>query len=160
MADVDDEFLALVGGDDASDEEADNSGQSRAASESPEPEAKQSKGTAAAKSRRRRQDDSDEEEEGEAPAPDLGQRAIPLSLSFTTYRLPRFLPRLLLIHTHHFPFHVAQDPASALSVANSAQNFLAVPLHTCHPAAFFLSFSAAWLLPLSAAVSNNIALLL
>ncbi|KAI0912057.1 hypothetical protein F4823DRAFT_583118 [Ustulina deusta] len=66
MADVDDEFLALVGGDDASDEEAENSGQSRPASESPDPEARQSKGTPAAKSRRPRQDDSDEEEEGEA----------------------------------------------------------------------------------------------
>ncbi|KAI8624818.1 hypothetical protein F5Y19DRAFT_283171 [Xylariaceae sp. FL1651] len=69
MADVDDEFLALVGGDDASDEEVEDSGHSRPASESPEPEPeakKQSKATPAAKSRRRRQDDSDEEEEGEA----------------------------------------------------------------------------------------------
>ncbi|KAF2964569.1 hypothetical protein GQX73_g8998 [Xylaria multiplex] len=65
MADVDDEFLALVGGDDASDDEVENSGQSRPVSESPEPETKQSKGTPAAKSRRRRQDESDEEE-GEA----------------------------------------------------------------------------------------------
>lgn len=66
MADVDDEFLALVGGDDASDEEVENSGPSRQGSESPEPGAKQSKGTPAAKPRRRRQEDSDEEEEGEA----------------------------------------------------------------------------------------------
>ncbi|KAI0540600.1 hypothetical protein GGR58DRAFT_498952 [Xylaria digitata] len=66
MADVDDEFLALVGGDDASDDEVENSDQSRPASESPEPETKQSKGTPTAKSRRRRQDESDEEEEGEA----------------------------------------------------------------------------------------------
>jgi RNA polymerase-associated protein RTF1 len=66
MADVDDEFLALVGGDDASDEEAENSGQSRPASESPEPEAKQNKSLASSKSQQRRQDDSDEEEEGEA----------------------------------------------------------------------------------------------
>ncbi|TGJ83394.1 hypothetical protein E0Z10_g5372 [Xylaria hypoxylon] len=66
MADVDDEFLALVGGDDASDEEVEHSGQSRPVSESPDPEAKQSKGTPSAKSRRRRQDESDEEEEGEA----------------------------------------------------------------------------------------------
>jgi RNA polymerase-associated protein RTF1 len=67
MADVDDEFLALVGGDDASDdEEVENSGRSRPVSESPEPEAKQSESTAAAKPRHKRQDDSDEEEEGEA----------------------------------------------------------------------------------------------
>ncbi|KAI1425639.1 hypothetical protein F5Y12DRAFT_351315 [Xylaria sp. FL1777] len=66
MADVDDEFLALVGGDDASDEEGENLGQSRPVSESPDAEAKQSKGTPAAKARRRRQDDSDDEEEGEA----------------------------------------------------------------------------------------------
>ncbi|KAJ8107126.1 hypothetical protein ONZ43_g6831 [Nemania bipapillata] len=66
MADIDDEFLALVGGDDASDDEVENSGPSRQGSESPAPETKQSKGTSAAKSRRRRQEDSDEEEEGEA----------------------------------------------------------------------------------------------
>ncbi|KAI0402259.1 hypothetical protein F4802DRAFT_608881 [Xylaria palmicola] len=73
MADVDDEFLALVGGDDASDEEAENSGPSRQPSDSPEPDAKRSKSTSkstpAAKSRRRRQDEEDEEddeEEGEA----------------------------------------------------------------------------------------------
>ena len=66
MADVDDEFLALVGGDDASDEEAEDFPQSRPASESPDPEVKQSKGTSAAKSRRRHRDDSDDEEEGEA----------------------------------------------------------------------------------------------
>lgn len=66
MADVDDEFLALVGGDDASDDDVENEGPSRPPSESPEPETKQSRGTPAAKSRKRRQDDSDEEEEGEA----------------------------------------------------------------------------------------------
>lgn len=66
MADVDDEFLALVGGDDASDEEGDNSGQSRPVSESPEPKAKTTKDTPSSKSRRRNQDESDEEEEGEA----------------------------------------------------------------------------------------------
>ncbi|KAI0811893.1 hypothetical protein GGR55DRAFT_600372 [Xylaria sp. FL0064] len=74
MADVDDEFLALVGGDDASDEEAENLGQSRPVSEPPEPEAKPRKGASTAKSRRRRQDDDsddgddgdEEEEEGEA----------------------------------------------------------------------------------------------
>lgn len=68
MADVDDEFLALVGGDDASDdEEVDNSGPSRQGSESPEPGARHDKGTPVAKARRRRHDDEDdEEEEGEA----------------------------------------------------------------------------------------------
>ncbi|KAI1271246.1 hypothetical protein F5Y07DRAFT_383571 [Xylaria sp. FL0933] len=77
MADVDEEFLALVGGDDASDGEADDLGQSRPVSESPEPEAKPRKGVSTAKSRRRRQDDDcddddeeeeeeEEEEEGEA----------------------------------------------------------------------------------------------
>ncbi|KAK5628708.1 hypothetical protein RRF57_004423 [Xylaria bambusicola] len=66
MADVDDEFLALVGGDDASDEEAEELSQSRHASESPEPGSRQSKGTSAAKSRSRQQHDSDDEEEGEA----------------------------------------------------------------------------------------------
>ncbi|KAI1331751.1 hypothetical protein F5Y16DRAFT_395037 [Xylariaceae sp. FL0255] len=64
MADVDDEFLALVGGDGSDDEVDEDSAQE--ASPSPEPEAKkQSKSSSAAKSRRRRQDNSDEEE-GEA----------------------------------------------------------------------------------------------
>ncbi|KAI0412649.1 hypothetical protein F5X98DRAFT_316551 [Xylaria grammica] len=84
MADVDDEFLALVGGDDASDDEVENSDQSRPVSESPEPEAKQSKGTPAAKSRRRRQDDSDEEEEGEAssiPASPASDESAPMDES-------------------------------------------------------------------------------
>ncbi|GAP85896.1 putative RNA polymerase 2 transcription elongation factor protein [Rosellinia necatrix] len=66
MADVDDEFLALVGGDDASDEEGEGSGQSRQGSESPGPEARQNKGTPTATSRRGRSDQTDEEEEGEA----------------------------------------------------------------------------------------------
>ncbi|RYP73037.1 hypothetical protein DL769_004312 [Monosporascus sp. CRB-8-3] len=65
MADVDDEFLALVGGDESSDEDfnqAENDGDhgSRAASESPLPDDKTKK------SKRRGHDDSDEEEEGEA----------------------------------------------------------------------------------------------
>ncbi|RYP67048.1 hypothetical protein DL771_007467 [Monosporascus sp. 5C6A] len=65
MADVDDEFLALVGGDESSDEEFnqaenDDDNGSRAASESPLPDDKMNK------SKRRGHDDSDEEEEGEA----------------------------------------------------------------------------------------------
>ncbi|KAI3322323.1 hypothetical protein HD806DRAFT_499768 [Xylariaceae sp. AK1471] len=80
MADVDDEFLALVGGD-ASDEEVEDSGHSRPVSESPESEAKQSKGTPATKSRRRRQDDSDEEEEGEASSVAGSEDSAPMDES-------------------------------------------------------------------------------
>ncbi|KAI1430523.1 hypothetical protein GGR50DRAFT_684652 [Xylaria sp. CBS 124048] len=65
MADVDDEFLALVGGDDASDEEVEPSTQSRSVSQSAEPEARQNKSAPVTKSRQRKQDGSDEEE-GEA----------------------------------------------------------------------------------------------
>lgn len=72
MADVDDEFLALVGGDESSDEEfnqaenPDDSG-SREASESPLPDDKNTKKSESTpKSRKRGQDDSEEEEEGEA----------------------------------------------------------------------------------------------
>ncbi|KAI2640173.1 hypothetical protein GGS21DRAFT_505548 [Xylaria nigripes] len=65
MADVDDEFLALVGGDDASDEDVETLGQSRPASQSAEPGAKQGESTPVAKSQQRMQEDSDEEE-GEA----------------------------------------------------------------------------------------------
>ncbi|KAI0141659.1 hypothetical protein GGR57DRAFT_400180 [Xylariaceae sp. FL1272] len=71
MADVDDEFLALVGGDDASDDEVDqdvSSDRNPSPSPSPDPDSKStSKATpvVAKSSRRRRQDDSDEEE-GEA----------------------------------------------------------------------------------------------
>ncbi|KAI1194669.1 hypothetical protein F5X97DRAFT_310325 [Nemania serpens] len=86
MADVDDEFLALVGGDDASDdEEVDNSGPSRQGSESPEPGARHDKGTPVAKARRRRHDDEDdEEEEGEAssiPASPASDASAPMDES-------------------------------------------------------------------------------
>ncbi|KAI0448977.1 hypothetical protein F5B21DRAFT_77039 [Xylaria acuta] len=84
MADVDDEFLALVGGDDASDDDVENEGPNRPLSESPEPEAKQGRGTPAAKPRRRRQDDSDEEEEGEAsstPASPASDESAPMDES-------------------------------------------------------------------------------
>ncbi|KAI0189925.1 hypothetical protein EV127DRAFT_431013 [Xylaria flabelliformis] len=84
MADVDDEFLALVGGDDASDDDVENEGPSRPPSESPEPEANQAEGTPATKSRRRRQDDSDEEEEGEAssaPASPASDESAPMDES-------------------------------------------------------------------------------
>ncbi|KAI1372880.1 plus-3-domain-containing protein [Hypoxylon crocopeplum] len=67
MADVDDELLALVGGDESSDEEPEqamNNGHS--ASGSPDPEGtKQSSSDTKQKSKKRKHDDSDEEE-GEA----------------------------------------------------------------------------------------------
>lgn len=59
MADVDDEFLALVGGDESDDEV---SAHSRAGSEAP---GSDGEAQSASKSRRRKQNDSDEEE-GEA----------------------------------------------------------------------------------------------
>ncbi|KAI0019245.1 plus-3-domain-containing protein [Xylariomycetidae sp. FL0641] len=69
MADVDDELLALVGGDDGSDEEVEQEelNSNPSPSQSPEPEKQKAKKTTPApKSKKRRQDDSDEEEEGEA----------------------------------------------------------------------------------------------
>ncbi|KAI1639957.1 hypothetical protein F4809DRAFT_593007 [Biscogniauxia mediterranea] len=70
MADVDDELLALVGGDDPSDEESEQEMNiSRSGSESPEPDEKETetkaKKPSAPKPKKRRHDDSDEEE-GEA----------------------------------------------------------------------------------------------
>ncbi|CAJ2503209.1 Uu.00g106030.m01.CDS01 [Anthostomella pinea] len=91
MADVDDELLALVGGDESSDEEAGEAlSSSRPASESPDPEAKKQtttkakNTTPAPKSRKRRQDDSDEEEEGEASsvaASPASQQSAPMDES-------------------------------------------------------------------------------
>lgn len=73
MADLDDEFLALVGGDESSDEEFNQAEEnhddgSRAVSESPLPgdDNKSKKATPAKKSQGRGQDNSDDEEEGEA----------------------------------------------------------------------------------------------
>ncbi|KAI1258644.1 hypothetical protein F5Y18DRAFT_339669 [Xylariaceae sp. FL1019] len=68
MADVDDEFLALVGGDDASDDDVDaGSDRNPSPSPSPDPDSKSnSKATPVAKSSRRRRHDDSDEEEGEA----------------------------------------------------------------------------------------------
>lgn len=67
MADVDDELLALVGGDESDDEGSDQEMNiSRSGSESPEPgSTKARKASPPKKSRKKRHDDSDEEE-GEA----------------------------------------------------------------------------------------------
>lgn len=71
MADVDDEFLALVGGDESSDEEFNQAGNgdengSRAGSESPLPDDTSRKAASTKGSKKKGQDHSDEEEEGEA----------------------------------------------------------------------------------------------
>ncbi|KAI0472929.1 plus-3-domain-containing protein [Xylariaceae sp. FL0804] len=91
MADVDDELLALVGGGESSDEEADQAvDESRDASEVSESEsktaggAKAKKAAPAKKSKARRQDDSDEEEEGEAssmPPSPASQQSAPMDES-------------------------------------------------------------------------------
>ncbi|KAI0164522.1 plus-3-domain-containing protein [Hypoxylon sp. FL1284] len=80
MADVDDEFLALVGGDESDGEvEQDDS---RSASGSPEPGAKQSASQANAKPRKRRHDDSDEEEgEASSMASPASQDSAPMDES-------------------------------------------------------------------------------
>ncbi|KAI1814447.1 hypothetical protein GGS20DRAFT_548731 [Poronia punctata] len=79
MADVDDEFLALVGGDDASDDEQDVSDHSRPASQTPEPDADQDQATPAKP--RRRRDESDEEEEGEASSVAGSEESAPMDES-------------------------------------------------------------------------------
>lgn len=71
MADVDDEFLALVGGDESSDEEFNQAedgddNASRVGSGSPFPDDNSKKLASGKKSKRGGQDYSDEEEEGEA----------------------------------------------------------------------------------------------
>lgn len=65
MADVDDEFLALVGGDESSDEEPEQA-ISRSASGSPDPEAKSHTSSKTKQKPSRRKHDDSDEEEGEA----------------------------------------------------------------------------------------------
>ncbi|KAI0842435.1 plus-3-domain-containing protein [Hypoxylon sp. FL0890] len=65
MADVDDEFLALVGGDESSDEEPEQP-ISRSASGSPDPEAKDRQSSKSKQKPSKRKHDDSDEEEGEA----------------------------------------------------------------------------------------------
>ncbi|OTA70715.1 plus-3-domain-containing protein [Hypoxylon sp. EC38] len=65
MADVDDEFLALVGGDESSDEEPEQA-ISRSASGSPDPEANSHTSSKTKQKPSRRKHDESDEEEGEA----------------------------------------------------------------------------------------------
>ncbi|KAI0389961.1 hypothetical protein F5Y17DRAFT_446737 [Xylariaceae sp. FL0594] len=78
MADVDDEFLALVGGDDASDDEVESSTHSRPVSESPEADGDHD---TTAKARRREHHESDEEEEGEASSVAGSEDSAPMDES-------------------------------------------------------------------------------
>ncbi|KAI1389378.1 plus-3-domain-containing protein [Hypoxylon trugodes] len=82
MADVDDELLALVGGDESSDEEAEQP-ISRSASGSPDPDAKnQTSKKLRQKSSRRKADDSDEEEgEASSMASPASQNSAPMDES-------------------------------------------------------------------------------
>ncbi|KAI1502228.1 hypothetical protein F5X99DRAFT_380250 [Biscogniauxia marginata] len=87
MADVDDELLALVGGDDPSDDESEQEMNiSRSGSESPEPDAKatpaKAKSPPAQKPKQRRHDDSDEEEgEASSIASPTSQKSAPMDES-------------------------------------------------------------------------------
>lgn len=88
MADVDDEFLALVGGDESSDEEFNQAedgddNASRVGSGSPFPDDNSKKLASAKKSKRGGQDYSDEEEEGEASsiASPASQESAPMDES-------------------------------------------------------------------------------
>ncbi|KAI0207037.1 hypothetical protein F4808DRAFT_406296 [Astrocystis sublimbata] len=82
MADVDDEFLALVGGDDdGSDNDIQDEGPARPLSESPEP---QDKSAQSKPSRRTNDHSDDEEEEGEAssaPASPASDASAPMDES-------------------------------------------------------------------------------
>ncbi|OTB01446.1 hypothetical protein M426DRAFT_323462 [Hypoxylon sp. CI-4A] len=82
MADVDDELLALVGGDESSDEEQEQP-ISRTASRSPDAEAKnQTSSKIPKKSSKRRNDDSDEEEgEASSVASPASQNSAPMDES-------------------------------------------------------------------------------
>ncbi|KAI1344687.1 plus-3-domain-containing protein [Xylariaceae sp. FL0016] len=85
MADVDDELLALVGGDESSDDEVDQAEDDNASGSESEPVAKVTKEKKAApvqNSKRRRQDDSDEEEgEASSVASPASQESAPMDES-------------------------------------------------------------------------------
>ncbi|KAF3058209.1 RNA polymerase-associated protein RTF1 [Daldinia childiae] len=84
MADVDDELLALVGGDESSDEEQEQpASPSRSVSGSPDPEAKdQTSSKTKHKSNKKKHDDSDEEEgEASSIASPASQNSAPMDES-------------------------------------------------------------------------------